>query len=46
MVIDNAGFAGTYVFVPVVDGKFIVERPSVTLNKKRFNGVGLGAIVD
>lgn len=33
------GFFGTFVFVPVVDGTFIVERPTVTLNNKKFNGV-------
>lgn len=30
---DLAGtsFFGTYIFVPVVDGTYIVERPTVTL---------------
>ncbi|KAJ7154747.1 alpha/beta-hydrolase [Mycena filopes] len=37
-----AGFMGTYTFVPVVDGTFIVERPSVTLNQRgRANGDAL-----
>ncbi|KZT64879.1 alpha/beta-hydrolase [Daedalea quercina L-15889] len=36
--ISLAGFFGTYVFVPVVDGTFIVERPTVTLEKRRVNG--------
>ncbi|EGN99361.1 hypothetical protein SERLA73DRAFT_152978 [Serpula lacrymans var. lacrymans S7.3] len=36
---ENA-FYGTYIFVPVVDGTFIVERPSVTLAKGLTNGVG------
>lgn len=36
----GAAFYGTFLFVPVVDGTFIVERPTVTLNKKKFNGVG------
>lgn len=34
-----AAFYGTFIFVPVVDGKFIVERPTVTLGKKQSNGV-------
>ncbi|KAJ7699486.1 alpha/beta-hydrolase, partial [Mycena metata] len=37
-----AGFMGTYTFVPVVDGTFIVERPSVTLNQRgKTNGEAL-----
>lgn len=38
--INIAGFYGTFVFVPVIDGTFIVERPTVTLEKRRVNGVG------
>ncbi|EGN99360.1 hypothetical protein SERLA73DRAFT_108823 [Serpula lacrymans var. lacrymans S7.3] len=34
----GTGFYGTYLFVPVVDGTFIVERPSVTLAKGLANG--------
>ncbi|KAH7928320.1 alpha/beta-hydrolase [Leucogyrophana mollusca] len=34
----GTGFYGTYIFVPVVDGTFIVERPSVTLAKGQVNG--------
>ncbi|KAJ7618379.1 alpha/beta-hydrolase, partial [Roridomyces roridus] len=36
--IGSASFMGTYTFVPVVDGSFIVERPSITLNGHRRNG--------
>ncbi|KAJ7033148.1 alpha/beta-hydrolase [Mycena alexandri] len=37
-----AGFMGTYTFVPVVDGTFVVERPSVTLNQwGKVNGEAL-----
>ncbi|KAI0733810.1 alpha/beta-hydrolase [Fomitopsis betulina] len=36
--INIAGFYGTFVFVPVIDGTFIVERPTVTLEKRRVNG--------
>ena len=34
-----SAFYGTFIFVPVVDGKFIVERPTITLSKGRVNGV-------
>lgn len=37
--ISIGAFYGTYVFVPVVDGTFIVERPSVTLKSGHANGV-------
>ncbi|KAG0708779.1 Alpha/Beta hydrolase protein [Suillus ampliporus] len=36
--INLDGFFGTFVFVPVVDGTFIVERPTVTISKGRLNG--------
>lgn len=32
-------FSGTFLFSPVVDGKFIVESPAKTLKKGRVNGV-------
>ena len=34
-----SAFYQTYVFVPVIDGKFIVENPVVTLDRKTVNGV-------
>ncbi|OAX34806.1 alpha/beta-hydrolase [Rhizopogon vinicolor AM-OR11-026] len=37
--INLNGFYGTYTFVPVVDGTFIVERPTVTISKGRLNCV-------
>ncbi|KAG2359504.1 Alpha/Beta hydrolase protein [Suillus spraguei] len=37
--INLNGLHGTLTFVPVVDGTFIVERPTVTLSKGRLNGV-------
>lgn len=37
--INIDGFFGTFVFVAVVDGTFIVERPTVTINRGRLNGV-------
>ncbi|EPS94949.1 hypothetical protein FOMPIDRAFT_1169187 [Fomitopsis schrenkii] len=36
--INVAGFYGTFVYVPVIDGTFIIERPTVTLEKRRVNG--------
>ena len=35
----DSGFFGTFVFVPAVDGTFILERPTVTLAKGQVNGV-------
>ena len=37
--INNSGFFGTYVFVPVVDGCFITDRPSELLKAGTVNGV-------
>ncbi|KAG6372175.1 Alpha/Beta hydrolase protein [Boletus reticuloceps] len=34
----DSAFYGTFVFVPVVDGTFILERPTVTLAKGQVNG--------
>lgn len=36
-----SGFFGTFVFVPVVDGTFIVERPIQTIQKGHINAVCL-----
>ncbi|KAG1758247.1 Alpha/Beta hydrolase protein [Suillus occidentalis] len=44
--INLGGFYGTLTFVPVVDGSFIVERPTVTLSKGRLNGNSLLAVVN
>ena len=41
MAINNEGFFGTFVMVPVVDGEFIVERPMQTITRGRLNGVRL-----
>jgi len=44
--INNSGFFGTFVFVPVVDGTFITERPTQLLKQGKVNGVRhLSAIV-
>ncbi|KAG2342022.1 alpha/beta-hydrolase [Suillus weaverae] len=42
--INVNGFFGTFVFVPVVDGTFILERPTVTISRGRLNGNHLLAI--
>ncbi|KAF9544962.1 alpha/beta-hydrolase [Agrocybe pediades] len=36
--ISQGGFFGTFVFVPVVDGTFITDRPTRLLQHRRFNG--------
>ena len=37
--ISNSGFFGTFVFVPVVDGNFITDRPTELLKAGKVNGV-------
>lgn len=37
--INASGFFGTFVFVPVVDGTFITERPTQLLTVGKVNGV-------
>ena len=37
--ISASGFFGTFVFVPVVDGSFITERPTELLKAGKANGV-------
>ena len=37
--VDSSGFFGTFVFVPVVDGSFITERPTQLLKAGKLNGV-------
>ncbi|KAH7888217.1 Alpha/Beta hydrolase protein [Phlebopus sp. FC_14] len=44
--INLAGFYGTFVFVPVVDGTFIIERPTVTIAKGRLNAEVLLAVTN
>lgn len=39
MVINNSGFFGSFVFVPVVDGIFITDRPTQLLKQGKVNGV-------
>ncbi|KAG2111829.1 Alpha/Beta hydrolase protein [Suillus clintonianus] len=44
--ININGFFGSFVFVPVVDGTFILERPTVTISKGRLNGNHLLAMTN
>ncbi|KAG0693371.1 Alpha/Beta hydrolase protein [Suillus ampliporus] len=44
--INTNGFSGMPIFVPVVDGTFIVERPTVTISKGRLNGNHLLAVTN
>ncbi|KAG1750596.1 Alpha/Beta hydrolase protein [Suillus paluster] len=44
--INPDSFPGTVVFPPVVDGTFIVERPTVTISKGRLNGNYLLAVTN
>jgi hypothetical protein len=37
--INNAGFYGTFSTVPVVDGAFITQRPTLSLLEGKVNGV-------
>jgi len=39
--VSNSGFFGTCVFVPVVDGTLITQRPTELLRLGRVNGVGI-----
>ncbi|KAJ7235607.1 Alpha/Beta hydrolase protein [Mycena haematopus] len=40
-VINNAGFYGTFMTVPVVDGEFITQRPTLSLIEGKVNGEAL-----
>ncbi|KAF9255241.1 alpha/beta-hydrolase [Marasmius fiardii PR-910] len=42
--INLAGFYGTFTFVPVVDGKFITQRPTKAMQQKKVNGNILYAV--
>ncbi|KLO13416.1 cephalosporin esterase [Schizopora paradoxa] len=42
----TSGFFGTFLFIPVVDGDFIVERPMATLERGTVNGHGLLAVTN
>ncbi|KAK0482570.1 Alpha/Beta hydrolase protein [Armillaria novae-zelandiae] len=42
----SSGFFGTFVFVPVVDGDFIKQRPTLALGDKKVNGEVLMSITN
>ncbi|KAH7913419.1 Alpha/Beta hydrolase protein [Hygrophoropsis aurantiaca] len=44
--ISRAGFVGTFTFVPVVDGSFIAERPTITLSRGKVNGGALLSVTN
>ncbi|KAF4596819.1 hypothetical protein EYR40_007491 [Pleurotus pulmonarius] len=44
--INHTGFYGTFVTVPVVDGDFITQRPSMALRQRRVNGEALLAVTN
>ncbi|KDQ25027.1 hypothetical protein PLEOSDRAFT_1047807 [Pleurotus ostreatus PC15] len=44
--INRAGFFGTFVAVPVVDGEFITQRPTQALRQRRVNGRALLAVTN
>ncbi|KAF7424779.1 hypothetical protein PC9H_010090 [Pleurotus ostreatus] len=44
--VNRAGFFGTFVTVPVVDGDFITQRPTVALRQRRVNGEALLAMTN
>ncbi|KAJ7216264.1 Alpha/Beta hydrolase protein, partial [Mycena rebaudengoi] len=44
--INTAGFFGTFVFVPVVDGTFIRQRATEALSQRKVNGVSLLAMTN
>lgn len=41
VAINEDGFFGVFVLVPVVDGEFIVESPTKTIMSGQLNGVRL-----
>ncbi|KDR83231.1 hypothetical protein GALMADRAFT_221150 [Galerina marginata CBS 339.88] len=45
-VINSSGFFGTFVFVPVVDGTFITDRPTQLLKEKKINGQALLSVTN
>ncbi|KAE9408456.1 alpha/beta-hydrolase [Gymnopus androsaceus JB14] len=44
--INQGGFFGTFVFVPVVDGTFITQRPTESLKQGKVNGKALLSITN
>ncbi|KAJ7470972.1 Alpha/Beta hydrolase protein [Mycena latifolia] len=44
--INHAGFYGSWVFVPVVDGEFIRQRPTLSLAQGKINGKALLSVTN
>ncbi|KAJ7616829.1 Alpha/Beta hydrolase protein, partial [Mycena polygramma] len=44
--ISNGGFFGTFLFVPVVDGSFITQRPTLSLQQGKVNGEALLSVTN
>ncbi|KAJ6577951.1 Alpha/Beta hydrolase protein [Mycena capillaripes] len=44
--INNGGFFGTFLFVPVVDGTFITQRPTLSLLERKVNGEALLSVTN
>ncbi|KAF7335495.1 Carboxylic ester hydrolase [Mycena venus] len=44
--INNGGFFGTFLFVPVVDGTFIIQRPTLSLLENKVNGEALLSVTN
>ncbi|KAJ7146722.1 Alpha/Beta hydrolase protein [Mycena epipterygia] len=44
--INNGGFFGTFLFVPVVDGSFIIQRPTLSLLQGKVNGEALLSVTN
>ncbi|KAJ7470971.1 Alpha/Beta hydrolase protein [Mycena latifolia] len=44
--INSGGFFGTFLFVPVVDGTFITQRPTLSLLQRKVNGKALLSVTN
>lgn len=44
--LNQAAFFGTFLFVPVVDGEFITQRPTLSLQQGKVNGNALYAVTN
>ncbi|KAJ6563667.1 Alpha/Beta hydrolase protein [Mycena vulgaris] len=44
--INNGAFFGTYTLVPVVDGEFITQRPTLSLLQRKVNGGALLSVTN
>ncbi|KAJ7587028.1 Alpha/Beta hydrolase protein, partial [Mycena floridula] len=44
--INSGGFFGTFIFVPVVDGTFITQRPTLSMAQGKVNGQALLSVTN